>query len=78
MPSQASKIVKAKIESIDRKGEHCIFEPEFDVVAASGLSIPEKVLTIIAEKGRVNTRVKLHGGAEHGVIEAFVATPKRP
>ena len=43
--SQASKIVKAEIENIERKGEHCVFEPD-TVVASSGLSIPETVLTI--------------------------------
>lgn len=82
VPSQASKIVKAEIESIDRKGEHCVFEPDVDVVASSGLSIPETVLTI-GEKGKgyvplqnlQNTRVKLHRGAELGVIEPFIASP---
>ena len=81
VPSQASKIVKAEIESIDRKGEHCVFEPDVDVMESSGLSIPDTVLTI-GEKGRVyiplqnlqSARVKLHRGAELGVIEPFVAT----
>ena len=81
VPSQASKIVKAEIESINRKGEDCIFELDLNVVASSGLSIPETVLTI-GKKGRVyiplqnmqDTRVKLCRGAELGVIEPFVAT----
>ena len=74
IPSQASKIVKAEIE-------HWVFEPDVDMMESSGLSIPDTVLTI-GEKGRVyiplqnlqSTRVKLHGGAELGVIEPFVAT----
>lgn len=48
--SQASKIVKAEIENIERKGEHCVFEPD-TVVASSGLSIPETVLTIGKKRG---------------------------
>ena len=82
VPSQASKIVKAEIESSGRKGEHCVFEPDADVVMTSGLSIPETLLTI-GEKGRVyvplqnlqSTRVKLRRGVELGVVEPFVATP---
>ena len=74
IPSQASKIVKAEIE-------HWVFEPDVDMMESSGLSIPDTVLTI-GEKGRVyiplqnlqSTRVKLHGGAELGIIEPFVAT----
>ena len=46
LPSQAGKIVKAEIESCGRKGEHCIFEPDINVLESSGLSIPETVLTI--------------------------------
>ena len=73
--SQASKIVKAEIESIDRKGEHCVFEPDVDVMESSGLIIPDTVLTI-GEKGRVYIPLqsKLHRGAELCVIEPFVAT----
>ena len=73
--------MKAEIESINRKGEHCVFEPDIDVMASSGLSNPKTVLTI-GEKGRVyvplqnlqNTIVKLCRGAELGTIEPFVAS----
>ena len=53
VPSQASKIVKAKIESIDRRVS-VVFEPDVDVMESSGLSIPDTILTI-GEKGRVCT-----------------------
>ena len=37
VPSQATKIMKAEIESTNRKREHCVFEPDFGVVAFSDL-----------------------------------------
>ena len=80
-----SKIVKAEIESCTRKGEHCVFEPDIEVVDASGLSIPETVLTV-GEKGRVyvslqnlqTSRVKLVRGTELGNLEPLVEMPTEP